>query len=238
MSRLLLLYCCFSLLTAAQAQKTTWSINVSPTLSHRIASVPVASSLASSVQSGERAIHAFDFGVDLRTQISHRLSLGSGLFYARKGFANAYVATIYNQAWLTPTYVIDFVQDYLDIPLFATYTLLHQHKLRWYALAGLNNSILLRERNEVTVRSGELRREEVPEETADLLDEPYLHAPGPYSLGLVGGWGVRAQVDDKTFVGLEATSKIMLSRLQDLVSGSSRRQYSLGLNFRFIRILR
>lgn len=224
------------LLLAAQlatAQQTTWSVNVTPTISYRIAKL---SPIDASVRNGERPSHSFDFGVQLRTQLSERISLGTGLLYAQRGFSNLHVAAPYQRP-LSRGYLIDFVQDYLDIPFFLTYNLAHNNQFQWYTLGGINNGLLLRERNEVAVRTYEQTVREVPTEVQELLKEPYLGASRLHSLGVMAGFGVRARVDAKTFVGLEAIGKVMLTPLDDYASGTQRRSYTLGLNFRFVRTL-
>lgn len=238
MRKLLLLLGPLFVASLSLAQTTTWSINISPNISYRIAPVPAATPRAGAVQSGERAMHTFDFGLDIRTELDGRFTVGSGLFYSQKGFSNVYVAAPYDRPTLDDAYRIDFMQDYLDIPVFMTYTLAQHDKFRWYALAGINNSLLLREKNDVAVRGAEASLRETPSATRALLSEPYLKATRGYSLGAMGGFGVRAQMDAKTFIGLETVSKLMFTPLQDQASDSQRRQYSLGLNFRFIRTLR
>ena len=235
----LLLFFCFVLAThLTLAQETTWSINITPNISYRLPQGPGLTPLAASIQNGEEAMHAFDFGVDLRTQLSDRFAIGTGLYYSQKGFSNLHVAAAYDQPTLSRAYIIDFTQDYLDIPFFLTYTLAQNDKFRWYALAGLNNSLLLNEKNDVAVRSAELSSDEIPQEIRQLLQQPYLGAARLHSFGVLGGFGVQAKVDAKTFIGLEAISKVMLTPLNDYTSGSQRHQYSVGLNFRFVRTLR
>jgi hypothetical protein len=133
--------------------------------------------------------------------------------------------------------MIEFVQDYLDIPFFLTYTLAQNDQFQWYTLGGINNGLLLRERNDVSVRTYEQTVREVPAEVQELLEEPYLGASRAHNLGVIAALGVRARVDDKTFVGLEATSKVMLTPLLDHASGTQRYAYTVGLNFRFVRTL-
>ena len=233
-----LLTVCFVITTSfVLAQTTTWSVNINPTVSYRIAPVPTSSPQAETIQSSEKAIHTFDFGLDIRTQLNKRFSLGAGLYYSKKGFSNTRAAVVYNQPGLHSTYVVDFLQDYLDIPLFITYTLAEQKKLKWYALVGINNSLLLHEKNEIGVRSAEFSTRDIPPATRALLSQPYLQAAQPYGIGIVGGWGVTAQVDCRTLVGLEALGKGMLTPVEDVVSGSERRSYAVGLNFRFVRKL-
>lgn len=183
-------------------------------------------------------MHSFDFGIDIRTRINSRFKIGTGLFYSQKGFSNVHVASAYQQPTLSRAYVIDFMQDYLDIPFFITYSLAQNNQFEWYTLAGVNNSLLLRERNKVAVRSAEQSGREVPEAVQAQLQPPYLQASRAHGLGMLGGIGVRASVDDKTSIGLEALSKFMFTPLNDLTSDSQRRSYTLGLNFRFVRALR
>ncbi len=215
------------------AQHTTWSVNVTPTISYRIAEL---SSDDESVRNGERPSHMFDFGLQLRTQLSDRMYLGTGLMYAQRGYANTYVAGPYQRP-LDRGYTIDFIQDYLDIPFFLTYNIAQNDQFQWYTLGGINNGILLRERNEVSVRAYEQTVREVPADVQEMLKEPYLGASRQYNLGLIVGFGVRARVDAKTFVGLEAISKLIVTPLQDYISGTQRRSYTIGLNFRFVRTL-
>ena len=215
------------------AQQTTWSVNVTPTISYRIAKLSPADE---SVRNGERPSHSFDFGLQLRTRLSDRIHLGTGLLYAQRGFANRHVAAPYQRP-LNRGYLVEFIQDYLDIPFFLTYTIAQNDQFQWYALGGINNGLLLRERNEVSVRTYEQSVREVPADVQALLEKPYLGAARQHNLGAIAGFGVRARVDAKTFVGLEAITKVMLTPLQDYASGTQRRSYTVGLNFRFVRTL-
>lgn len=237
MKKTLLFVCSMLSIHLLLAQETTWSINIAPTLSHRIAPLQGITRQAAAAQYGEVAMHAFDVGVDLRTSINDRFAIGTGLFYSQKGFSNVHVAAAYREPF-SRAYIIDFVQDYLDIPFFTTYTFHQGSKFRWYVLAGINNSLLLREKNNVAVRSAELATYEVPHKVREVLQQPYLGAPRRHSIGTATGLGVRATVDERTFIGLEAISKFVLTPLNDEHSGTERHQYSLGLNFRFIRTLR
>ena len=223
------------LLTAplALAQQTTWSVNVTPTISYRIAKLSLADE---SVRNGEQPNHSFDFGLQMRTRLSKRIYLGTGLQYARRGFSNLHVAAPYQRP-LSRGYMVDFVQDFLDIPFFLTYTIAQNDQFQWYTLGGVNNGLLLRERNDVSVRTYEQTAREVPAEVQEILEEPYLGASRSHNLGVIAALGVRARVDAKTFVGLEATSKLILTPLLDYASGTQRCSYTLGLNFRFVRTL-
>ena len=220
------------------AQTTTWSINVAPTISYRLPQGPLPDPLAETIQNGEEAMHSFDFGVDFRTSLSSRWMIGTGVFYSQKGFSNLHVAAAYDQPTLSRAYVVDFMQDYLDIPFLVTYTFRQHDTFQWYTLAGVTNSLLLREKNDVAVRSAELSIGEVPDPVRAQLEQPYLKATRAHSFGVQGGLGVQARVDNRTFIGLEALSKVMLTPLEETTTGSQRHQYALGLNFRFVRSLR
>ena len=233
----LLFFCFVAASSVAFAQTTTWSVNINPTVSYRIAPVPAGSLRAATIQSSEKAIHTFDFGLDIRTKLKGRFSVGVGLYYSKKGFSNARAAVVYDQPNLHSTYVVDFLQDYLDVPIFVTCTLVEQKKLKWYALAGINNSLLLHEKNKIGVRSAEFSTRDIPPATQEILSQPYLQATRSYSVGLIGGGGVTAQVDCRTFVGLEVLGKGLLAPVEDIISESERRSYSVGLNFRFVRTL-
>ncbi|MGB3851230.1 MAG: porin family protein [Tunicatimonas sp.] len=215
------------------AQPTTWSVNVTPTISYRLSNL---SPVDEAVRNGECSVHAFDFGLQVRTPLTNRLSLGTGLMYARRGFANLNVAAPYQPA-LIRGYAVEFVQDFIDLPFFLTYSFAQNERFQWYTLGGVVNGLLLRERNTVTARTYERNPQEIPSDVQELLEKPYLGASRQHSLGVLGGFGVRARVDAKTFVGLETISKVMLTPLQDYASGTQRRSYTLGLNFRFVRTL-
>jgi hypothetical protein len=219
--------------TMSWAQPTTWSVNVTPTISYRLSNL---SPTDEAVRNGERSVHAFEFGVQVRTPLTDRLTLGVGLMYARRGFANLHVSSPYQPA-LIRGFGIEFVQDFIDIPFFLTYSFAHNERFRWYTLGGIVNGLLLREQNIVTTRTYERNAQEVPTDVQELLEKPYLGASRQHNLGVLGGLGVRARVDAKTFVGLEAISKVILTPLQDFASGTQRRSYTIGINFRFVRTL-
>ena len=217
----------------AAAQKTTWSVNISPTISYRMPQFRALSEVVESVRNGEKAMHTFDFGIDFRTAINDHWYVGTSLLYSQKGFSNIHVAVPYQDARIPRTYLIDFTQNYLEVPFFVTRTVFTNDNFRVYPLAGINNSLLLSEKNQVAVRSGEIAKE-----LEEKLSEPYLKTKGIHNLGVISGLGIQASVDPKTFVGLEAISKVMLTPLTDITSRSRRNLYSMGLNFRFIRTLR
>ena len=239
MKQCLLFIASFLIAQTIWAQEITWGINISPSISYRIPQYP-ASPLVEGAQIGEKPMHTFDFGVDVRAAITSRgaatrWAIGAAILYSQKGMSNSYVSAVYGNSSLSPAYLIDFVQDYLEIPFFLSYSLPSKGALQWYGLAGVTNSLLLREHNRVATRNG-LSAEVSPEIEA-LLKKPYLAASQRHNLGLMGGWGIKAQVDTKTAIGVEALGKVMLTPLQDRVSNSQRHQYSVGLNFRFIRTL-
>ena len=244
MKQCLLLLASFLLTQVLWAQKITWGVNISPSISYRIPQYP-ASPLAEGAQIGEKPMHTFDFGIDVRAAITSRgaatrgaasrWAIGSAILYSQKGMSNSYVSAVYGSPSLSPAYLIDFVQDYLEIPFFLSYSLPSKGTLQWYGFAGVTNSLLLREHNRVATRNS--FSAEVSPEIEALLKKPYLAASQRHNLGLMGGWGIKAQVDAKTAIGVEALGKLMLTPLQDRVSDSQRHQYSVGLNFRFIRTL-
>lgn len=178
-------------------------------------------------------MHTFDFGIDFRTAISGQWYVGAALLYSQKGFSNTHVAIPYPNIRVSRSYMIDFIQNYLEIPFFVTRTIFKNHQFQVYPMVGIINSLLLAEKNRVAVRGGEADRE-----LQEALAEPYIRTKQVHNLGLLGGFGILANVDPKTFIGLEAQSKVMLSPLSDLSSQSQRNLYSLGLNFRFVRTLR
>ena len=230
----LLFIASFLLAQTIWAQEITWGVNIAPSISYRIPQYPV-SPLAEGAQIGEKPMHTFDFGIDVRAAITSRWAIGSAVLYSQKGMSNSYVGVVYGNPSLSPAYLIDFVQDYLEIPFFLSYSLPSKGAVEWYGLAGITNSLLLREHNRVATRNS--LSAEVSAEIETLLKKPYLAASQRHNLGLMGGWGVKIKVDDKTAIGVEALGKLMLTPLQDRASDSQRHQYSVGLNFRFIRTL-
>ena len=245
----LLLLASFLIAQTIWAQEITWGVNIAPSISYRIPQYPV-SPLAEGAQIGEKPMHTFDFGIDVRAAITSRgaastgdpargaasrWAIGSAVLYSQKGMSNSYVGAVYGNPSLSPAYLIDFVQDYLEIPFFLSYSLPSKGAVEWYGLAGITNSLLLREHNRVATRNS--LSAEVSAEIETLLKKPYLAASQRHNLGLMGGWGVKIKVDDKTAIGVEALGKLMLTPLQDRASDSQRHQYSVGLNFRFIRTL-
>lgn len=178
-------------------------------------------------------MYVFDFGIDLRKAIAPRISFGTGIFYSQKGFSNTHVAAIYDDPGISRHYLIDFVQDYLEVPFFLSYEITQQDQLALYTLGGITNSLLLKSKNSVSTTG-----REVSEETVLRLQEPYLENRRLHNLGFVAGMGIKTDVDAKTALGIEALGRYMSSPLVDKVSNTRRRIYSLNINFRFIRKIR
>ncbi|MGB3584934.1 MAG: outer membrane beta-barrel protein [Tunicatimonas sp.] len=218
---------------AALAQQTTWGVNIAPSISHRLPQTKTLPAREESVRSGERPMHTFDFGIDFRTAINDHWYVGTALLYSQKGFANTNVAIPYPDIRVSRAHIIDFIQNYLEIPFFVTRTVFKNNRFQLYPMVGVTNSLLLSEKNRVAVRGGE-----VDKEVEEALSKPYLRTKQVHNIGLLGGFGIQASVDPKTFIGLEAQTKFMLSPLADISSQSQRNLYSVGLNFRFVRTLR
>jgi len=231
MSKYLLLICFSCLVTNVYAQQLRWGLNIAPGISYRIPQSSAVSPEVAAIQSGEEPMYVFDFGLDLRKSINPRINFGTGVFYSQRGFSNTRVAAIYDDPGLSRRYLLDFVQDYLEIPFFLTYDVAQQDKFAFYALAGVTNSLLIHSKNVVSATSGE----EVNEATVQRLSDPYLENKVIHNFGTLTGFGVLTEVDDKTNLGLELLGKIMTSPLQDQVSNSRRYLYSLNVNFRFVR---
>lgn len=222
----------FLISTSLLAQDIEWSINVSPTISFRLPQRNNLTEQAVSIQAGEKPMHAFDFGFDMRSTLNKRLKIGAAILYSQKGFSNIHLAAVFDDHRISRAYLIDYIQDYIEVPFFLTYSVFKKEKTEVYPLLGITNSILLQEKNNVAVRSGE-----ISEEIRKEITSPYLQSAQQHNLSLILGWGAMTRVDNKTFVGMEAQGKYMLTPLQDKVSVSNRYLYSFGMNFRFIRKL-
>lgn len=220
-------------LSWAQAQGVSWGLNIAPGISYRFGQTHSLTDYAQSIQNGEKAMYVFDFGIDLRKNVSQRLSIGTGIFYSQKGFSNIHVAAVYDDPMLSRQYLLDFVQDYLEIPFYLSYDVYQTDQIKLYPLLGINNSLLLNEKNSVTATGGE-----VSEETMERLSEPYLGSTKLHNVGIIGGLGIMGEVDPKTAIGLEALGKVMFTPLADGFSHTNRHLYSLNLNFKFVRKIR
>jgi hypothetical protein len=217
----------------SQAQKIEIGINVAPTISHRFSQPndPI-DPRAESIRIAERPMHTFDFGIDVRSKINNRLKIGSALIYSQKGFANTNLPATYDNPDLNKMNSIDYVQDYLEIPLFATYDYFQDKKINAYALAGINNSLLFNAKNNLIIKSGEVSNEDY-----ETLTTPYLQSSKIHNIGMIAGTGVLVNVNDKTAIGLEAQTKFMFTPLEETFFNTQRHLFSMGLNFRFIKKL-
>ncbi|WPP50125.1 outer membrane beta-barrel protein [Catalinimonas niigatensis] len=233
MKKLILFSFFFSFAIFSWAQGIHWGLNIAPGISYRIGHDQQMTDHARSIQSGEKPMHVFDFGIDLRKNITNRLSIGTGIFYSQKGFSNTHAAAVYNDPTLSRRYILDFVQDYLEIPFFLTYNVYQNDQIQLYPMLGVNNSLLLNEKNSVSYTGGE-----VSEETMEKLSTPYLSRSKLHNIGVMGGIGIMGAVDPKTAIGLEAVGKVMLTPLSDNFSNTDRYLYSFNLNFKFIRKIR
>lgn len=215
------------------AQEFNWGLNVAPGISYRIGQINGVSDYAQSVQIGEEPMYVFDFGIDMRKNITEKLSLGTGIYYSQKGFSNTHVAAAYNDPLLSRRYLLDFVQNYLEVPFYLTYSVYQNEQLEFYPMLGINNSMLLSEKNSISTTSGE-----ISEETMKTLSEPYLSSTKLHNLGLLGGIGIMGTVDSKSAIGLEAIGKLMFTPLEDKFTVTNRYLYSLNFNFKFVRKIR
>ncbi|WKN29858.1 outer membrane beta-barrel protein [Porifericola rhodea] len=215
------------------AQELSWSLHVAPGISYRLAQQQALSDYAQTVQLGEKSMYVFDFGFGLQKSVSKRLDIATAINYSQKGFSNIHVSAVYQASDLNRRYTIDFVQDYLELPFYLTYSVMQNDKFELYPLLGITNSLLLYEKNKVSTRSGEASAE-----TIQLLSQPYLKSKVQHNLGAIGGIGIEGKVDPQTAIGLEAISKIMLTPLEDHFSQSRRYLYSFNLNFKFVRKIR
>ncbi len=230
MKKLILFSFFFFSVILSWAQSLSWSLNVAPGISYRLPQSGLPTDYAQAIQSGEKSMYVFDFGIDLRKNITDRLSVGTGAFYSQKGFSNTFLAAVYDDSHLDRRYILDFVQDYLDIPFYLTYDVYQNDRFRLYPLLGVNHSLLLKEKNSITVTRGE-----ASEETMNKLAKPYLGSSQLHNIGILSGLGVMAAVDPKTAIGLEAISKVMFTPLLDQFSNTHRYLYSFNLNFKFVR---
>ncbi len=233
MKQLLLLFLLMGIVGSAVAQETTWSVNIAPSISYRLPQTRSLPAKVETVRNGEKPMYTFDFGIDFRTGINKNWSVGTALLYSQKGFSNNYVDIAYPDIRVPQPYIIDFIQNYLEIPFFVTRKILENDKFQLYPMVGITNSLLLSEKNRVAVRGGEIDKE-----LEKSLTEPYLRTRQIHNVGILGGFGIQASVDPKTYIGLETQAKVILSPLTDITSQSERNLYSLGLNFRFVRTLR
>ncbi len=215
------------------AQEMTWSINIAPSIAYRTFSYQDDQGNLPVTVVGEKPMHAFDFGIDMRTRLHKRMFIGAALLYAQKGFSNNYLTEVYQYEKAGTTYLIDYRQHHLDIPVFVTYHVIQKSALSFYAIAGMVNSILLDENNQVATKGNQS-----DPDILQALSRPYLQSASIHQAGLLGGFGITTTVNDKTQIGLEAQTKWMLTPLRDIRSSTNRYLYTVGLNFRFIRKLR
>lgn len=216
----------------AFGQKYEAGINVGPSISYRT-SAEGDDPVAVSIQNGEEGIYTFDFGLDLRRTFSKKIKAGIGIWYSQKGFSNTNIGITYDDLTLFHKVVqIDFIQNYVEVPIMAYYKLNKTTGSDLYAFLGYNNSVLFSQKNNVILRSGEMNNEEL-----DRLSEPYLENSTRYSPGFLVGFGWQKPIDDKHCFGLEPVFKMLLSPLREDRFMTHRKLYSFVLNFRFIRKL-
>lgn len=232
MKKLLLLFFLTSS-CAVWAQGITWGVNIAPSIAYRIAQRSPLNERITSAQLSEKPMHAFDFGFDVRKTIGERFRIGAAVLYSRKGFSNNHAAATFRNSQISAAYLVDYMQDNLEIPFFLTYSVIKKEKTEAYPLLGMTHSLLLGDKNNVSVRAGGEVREEITEQ----LRKPYLSPTRLHNVGLLFGGGAMTRVDCKTSVGIEVQGKVMLTPLQDVETHSHRYLTSIGVNFRFIRHL-
>ena len=214
------------------AQRTEIGVNVSPSISYRTTQIN-QDPVAQAIQNGEKGIYTFDFGLDLRRRLSQRLKVGVGVWYSQKGFSNTNVGITYNDPRLLGKVAqIDFIQNYIEIPIAGYYKFNKGDLSDIYGLVGFNSSFLFSQKNNVITRAGEINKSEFAE-----LEKPYLQNSTAYNPGFLIGFGLQRSIDEKFSIGLEPAFKMMLSPLKESRFMTHRKLYSLALNFRFVRNL-
>ena len=216
----------------AFGQKYEMGINVGPSISYRT-SPEGEDPVAVSIQNGEEGIYTFDFGLELRREFSSKLKVGIGIWYSQKGFSNTNVGITYDDLSLLNKVVqIDFIQNYVEVPILVYYKLNKTNDSHFYTMLGYNNSILFSQKNNVILRAGEMNKDQL-----NKLRTPYLENSTRYNPGFLLGFGWQKPIDDKHSFGLEPAFKMLLSPLREDRFMTHRKLYSLVLNFRFIRKL-
>ena len=213
----------------SNSQVFEFGLHVTPSLSYRISSNSQNNPNAQSIEIGEKGIYTFDFGVDLKRSLGTRWKIGTGLLYSQKGFANNNVGAIYQLDFPEISH-IDYVQDYLEVPLFLNYLINPGEKLEYYASLGITNAFLLNDKNNVIFRS-----QLIADKDYTKLQEPYLNSNGIYHFGIRWGMGTQFSIDEKYSFGLEPIFKLSFTELEESRFETSRKLISLGLDFRFIK---
>jgi len=222
---------CFT--TNSFAQLVEVGLNVAPTISYRTADTRgLDDPFVSTTRVGEEPIYTFDFGFDFIYKLKERWMVGFGLRYSQKGLANRNVMATYNDFTLDEISHIDFVQDYIELPMFARRQVKDLGKFNFYGMLGLNHSFLITQKNNIILKPGAILESEINE-----LQAPYLKNSSDYNFGLIGGVGFSVEIDERYNFALEPIAKYMISRLREKKFGTTRNLYSLGLNFKFVRKL-
>ena len=121
MKQLLLLFLLMGIVGSAVAQETTWSVNIAPSVSYRLP----------------------------QSRSPKNRSSGTALLHSQTRFSNNYVDIAYPDIRVPQPYIIDFIQNYLEIPFFVTRKILENDKFQLYPMVGITNSLLLSEKNRV-----------------------------------------------------------------------------------------
>jgi len=215
------------------SQSLEFGLNTGPTISYRTYNDRGATDLEPlAIISGEKQMYTFDFGLDMRYLFHTRWKVGTGVWYSQKGFSNVNVRIAYQDLILDEVAHIDFVQNYLDVPLTLYYKLNRSDRFDVYGMAGLVTSFLLNEKNDVILKNGE-----ISSSNKESLHKPYLTNTSKVNLGWILGIGIQKPIDDKYIIGVEPSFKRMESPLIETQYETQRKLYSFTLNFRFVRII-
>jgi len=215
------------------SQTLEFGLNTGPTISYRTYDDRGATAIEPlAIISGEKQMYTFDFGLDMRYRLHPRWKIGTGVWYSQKGFSNVNVRIAYQDLVLDEVAHIDFIQNYLDLPLTINYKLNQSDRFDIYGVAGLVASFLLSEKNNVILKNGE-----ISSAGKESLEKPYLSNTTNINLGWILGIGIQKAIDEKYVIGFEPSFRRMESALVESQYNTERKLYSFTLNFRFVRII-
>lgn len=204
----------------AQGQSLSVEAVAGPTLAYRILTTERSSW---DFLKGERPIISYAGGLRAIYSFNESWSAGVGLGYARKGFSHAPIELTndFGDPVLEPVIATEpkVAFTFLELPLFARYTIVQNEYIKFYAQSGLFTGFLLRERAQILEwPSGELKYVTVENSFAR-----------PVNVGLQAGAGLQFPVSGPWQIGVEPTLNSHLLSLHG--DGPVKRWlFSFGIN--------
>lgn len=214
-------------------QKIAVGLSISPMISFRTFEYHGNNNtILQAVKNSEKAIYTYSFGLNTSYSMSPRWQINTGLQYTKLGYAMTNIIVRTNEGKYVTDLAINYLQSFIDLPLFATYTITNPNKLiSWYTSIGVINSFTLRNTFDLkTPKIALFSKEEISN-----INNSDSQQISFYNFSYRVGMGLTLKVDSRHSMSFEAFYRGGLSAVRDRNIDLNRYLSAVGLNVSFYK---